>query len=226
VIQICSAAQNNPVLIGEPGGGKTAIVEGLARVSSTRGAGDAQNKRLLSLDMASCWLAPVIAERFEERLKSVAQGNRPGGRGKRCFYDELHTMVGAGKPRVRSMRHMLKPALARGSCIASAPPRSTNTANTSRRTPRSSGVSRGAGGRTQRREHDAILRGLQRVRIHHGVTSPIPAIVPRAELSHRYNHRPFPGRQGHRPHRNEAVFARQNGNRLQSRKRWTSSTAG
>jgi len=132
------------VLIGEPGVGKTAIVEGLAqRIHHEEVPETLKGKRVLSLDMAALLAGAKYRGEFEERLKSVLKElSQEEGR-TIVFIDELHTMVGAGKAEgAMDAGNMLKPALARGELHCVGAPRSMSIENTSRKTLRSSAVSR------------------------------------------------------------------------------------
>jgi len=143
VIQVLSRrTKNNPVLIGEPGVGKTAIVEGLAqRIVAGDVPEGLKGKTLIALDIGALVAGSKYRGEFEDRLKAVLKEITESDGQIICFIDELHTLVGAGAAEgAVDAANMLKPALA-ASCAASARPRSTNTASTSRRTPRSSGAS-------------------------------------------------------------------------------------
>ena len=191
VMQVLSRrTKNNPVLIGEPGVGKTAIVEGLAQRMARGDVPDQlHNKRLVAIDLASMVAGAKFRGEFEDRLKAVLKEISESAGEIICFIDELHTLVGAGGAEgAIDAANMLKPALARGElrCIGA-----TTLVEYKKYIEKDAALARRFQtvlvGEPTVEDTIAILRGLrERFEIHHGVRIKDAAIVAAATLSHRY----------------------------------------
>ena len=196
--------KNNPVLIGEPGVGKTAIVEGLAIRMVNGDVPEAlKGKRLLSLDLGALVAGAKYRGEFEERLKAVLKEIESSDGNVVLFIDEMHTIVGAGKSDgAMDASNLLKPELARGAlhCIGA-----TTLDEYRKHVEKDAALARRFQpvfvGEPTVEDTISILRGIkEKYELHHGVRIADSAIVAAATLSKPLHHRPLSPRQGHRPH--------------------------
>ena len=228
-IQVLSRrTKNNPVLIGEPGVGKTAIVEGLAlRIVNGDVPESLKEKKLLALDMGALIAGAKYRGEFEERLKAVLQEVTAAAGGIVLFIDEMHTLVGAGKSEgAMDASNLLKPALARGElhCVGA-----TTLDEYRKHVEKDAALARRFQpvfvGEPSVEDTVSILRGLkEKYEQHHGVRVTELGARRGRDAVEPLHHRPLPARQGDRPRRRGGLAAAHAG-RTRSPRSSTTSTA-